>query len=30
MRSAILKHLEELGYDKPRSVSKLEDQVFCF
>ncbi|EST06578.1 Oxidoreductase FAD/NAD(P)-binding [Kalmanozyma brasiliensis GHG001] len=30
MRDAVLKHLDALGYEKPRSVSKLEDQVFCF
>ncbi len=30
MINAMKKHLEELGYEKPRTVSKLEDQVFCF
>ncbi|SNX81977.1 related to cytochrome-b5 reductase [Melanopsichium pennsylvanicum] len=30
MKTAVLKHLDELGYEKPRTVSKLEDQVFCF
>lgn len=30
MMNACKKHLEELGYDKPRAVSKMEDQVFLF
>ncbi|EON65632.1 NADH-cytochrome b5 reductase 1 [Coniosporium apollinis CBS 100218] len=30
MVSAMKKATESLGYDKPRPVSKLEDQVFCF
>ncbi|CBQ68060.1 related to cytochrome-b5 reductase [Sporisorium reilianum SRZ2] len=30
MTKAMTKHLEELGYQSPRTVSKLEDQVFCF
>ncbi|KAF2758894.1 ferredoxin reductase-like protein [Pseudovirgaria hyperparasitica] len=30
MISAMKKATQELGYDKPRPVSKLEDQVFCF
>ncbi|KDN39918.1 NADH-cytochrome b5 reductase 1 [Tilletiaria anomala UBC 951] len=30
MLNAMKKHLEELEYKKPRTVSKLEDQVFCF
>lgn len=30
MINAMKKHLDELGYEKPRTVSKLEDQVFCF
>jgi cytochrome-b5 reductase len=30
MINACKKHLDELGYDKPRTVSKMEDQVFCF
>lgn len=30
MTKAMTKHLEELGFDSPRTVSKLEDQVFCF
>lgn len=30
MMNACKKHLEELGYQKPRAVSKLEDQVFLF
>ncbi|MCJ1464192.1 NADH-cytochrome b5 reductase [Pseudocyphellaria aurata] len=30
MVSAMKKATESLGYDKPRPVSKLADQVFCF
>jgi cytochrome-b5 reductase len=30
MINAMKKHLEELGYDKPNTVSKLHDQVFSF
>lgn len=30
MMSAMKGHLKELGYPAPRSVSKLEDQVFLF
>lgn len=30
MVSAMKKAAEGLGFDKPRPVSKLEDQVFCF
>ncbi|KAL9096813.1 MAG: hypothetical protein Q9163_006395 [Psora crenata] len=30
MISAMKKAVDTLGYDKPRPVSKLEDQVFCF
>ncbi|MCJ1223369.1 NADH-cytochrome b5 reductase [Toensbergia leucococca] len=30
MISAMKKAAESLGYEKPRPVSKLEDQVFCF
>ncbi|KAL9636414.1 MAG: hypothetical protein Q9164_002834 [Protoblastenia rupestris] len=30
MISAMKKAADSLGYDKPRPVSKLEDQVFCF
>lgn len=30
MISAMKKAVESLGYQKPRPVSKLEDQVFCF
>ncbi len=30
MIGAMKKAVEALGYDKPRAVSKLEDQVFCF
>ncbi|SPO21251.1 related to cytochrome-b5 reductase [Ustilago trichophora] len=30
MAGAIKKHLDELGYQAPRTVSKLEDQVFFF
>lgn len=30
MVSAMKKAAESLGFDKPRPVSKLEDQVFCF
>ncbi|PWZ01365.1 ferredoxin reductase-like protein [Testicularia cyperi] len=30
MINAMKKHLDELGYQAPRTVSKLEDQVFCF
>lgn len=30
MVSAMKKATTELGYEKPRPVSKLEDQVFCF
>lgn len=30
MVSAMKKATDSLGYDKPRLVSKLEDQVFCF
>jgi len=30
MISAMKKATESLGYQKPRPVSKLEDQVFCF
>ncbi|SPO20328.1 related to cytochrome-b5 reductase [Ustilago trichophora] len=30
MQTAVKKHLAELGYQAPRTVSKLEDQVFCF
>lgn len=29
MVNAMKKNIEPLGYDKPRGVSKLEDQVFC-
>uniref|UniRef100_V5ENB7 Oxidoreductase FAD/NAD(P)-binding domain-containing protein n=1 Tax=Kalmanozyma brasiliensis (strain GHG001) TaxID=1365824 RepID=V5ENB7_KALBG len=29
MREAVLKHLDVLGYEKARSASKLEHQVFC-
>jgi len=30
MVSAMKKAVQTLGYEKPRPVSKLEDQVFCF
>ncbi|SOV01445.1 NADH-cytochrome b5 reductase 1 [Ustilago sp. UG-2017a] len=30
MQNSVKKHLAELGYDEPRTVSKLEDQVFFF
>lgn len=30
MISAMKKAVESLGYEKPRPVSKLSDQVFCF
>ncbi|CAO1614850.1 unnamed protein product [Parajaminaea phylloscopi] len=30
MIDACKKHLDELGFAKPRAVSKMEDQVFCF
>lgn len=30
MLDACKKHLDALGYQKPRAVSKMEDQVFCF
>lgn len=30
MIDACKKHLDALGYQKPRAVSKMEDQVFCF
>lgn len=30
MVNAMKKHLEELKYEKPNTVSKLPDQVFCF
>lgn len=30
MINACKKHLDELGYEKPRTVSKMEDQVFSF
>ncbi|CAO1628417.1 unnamed protein product [Sympodiomycopsis kandeliae] len=30
MINACKKHLDELGYEKPRAVSKMEDQVFSF
>lgn len=30
MVSAMKKATESLGYEKPRPVSKLQDQVFCF
>lgn len=30
MINACKKHLDELGYEKPRTVSKKEDQVFSF
>lgn len=30
MINAMKKHLDELGYDKPNTISKLPDQVFCF
>ncbi|RPD62995.1 NADH-cytochrome b5 reductase [Lentinus tigrinus ALCF2SS1-7] len=30
MITAMKKHLDELKYPAPRTVSKLEDQVFCF
>ncbi|ETS63890.1 hypothetical protein PaG_02214 [Moesziomyces aphidis] len=30
MINAMKKHLDELGYEAPRTVSKLHDQVFCF
>lgn len=30
MVSAMKKATESLGYEKPRPVSKLVDQVFCF
>ena len=30
MVSAMKKATETLGYEKPRPVSKLADQVFCF
>jgi len=30
MVSAMKRHTEAIGYDKPRVISKLEDQVFAF
>ena len=30
MISAMKKATDSLGYEKPRPVSKLQDQVFCF
>jgi cytochrome-b5 reductase len=30
MMTAMKKHLDTLGYEKPRTVSKKEDQVFMF
>ena len=30
MVSAMKKALDSLGYEKPKPVSKLGDQVFCF
>lgn len=30
MISAMKKATDSLGYEKPRPVSKLGDQVFCF
>lgn len=30
MISAMKKAVDSLGYEKPRPVSKLADQVFCF
>ena len=30
MVSAMKKATESLGYEKPKPVSKLADQVFCF
>ncbi|EPQ32335.1 uncharacterized protein PFL1_00531 [Pseudozyma flocculosa PF-1] len=30
MINAMKKHLSELNYQAPRTVSKMEDQVFCF
>ncbi|KAI4126920.1 MAG: hypothetical protein LQ341_006837, partial [Variospora aurantia] len=30
MVSAMKKATDSLGYEKPRPVSKLQDQVFCF
>ncbi|UZJ51898.1 hypothetical protein CBS101457_001218 [Exobasidium rhododendri] len=30
MINAMKKHLEEIGYEKPNTVSKMPDQVFCF
>ena len=30
MITAKTKHLDTLGYEKPRTVSKKDDQVFCF
>lgn len=30
MITAMKKHLDTLGYEKPRTVSKKDDQVFCF
>lgn len=30
MMTAMKKHLDTLGYEKPRTVSKREDQVFMF
>lgn len=29
MINAMKGHIVELGFDKPRGVSKMEDQVFC-
>lgn len=30
MMTAMKKHLDAIGYEKPRTVSKKEDQVFMF
>lgn len=30
MIGAMKKAVDSLGYEKPRTVSKLADQVFCF
>lgn len=30
MIDACKKHLDELGFAKPRPMSKMDDQVFCF
>lgn len=29
MINAMKGHLAEIGFEKPRTVSKMEDQVFC-